>query len=118
MGRLNSGAVSAVPRISAVPPKSPPLFESASSRARGCARAATVEKTLIDPEHSNVDPEEEVARNRNTLLSYFNDIASIPTLKKEEEVMLAKEMEAATFDMRSGILSIPFTWREAVQIWR
>jgi RNA polymerase sigma factor (sigma-70 family) len=68
-----------------------------------------------DPEHSNVDPEEEVARNRNTLLSYFNDIASIPTLTKEQEVMLAKEMEAATFEMRSGILSVPFTWREAVR---
>ena len=73
---------------------------------------------MIDPEHSNVDPEAEVARNRNTLLSYFSDIASIPTLKKEEEVMLAKEMESATLEMRAGILSIPFTWREAVQIWR
>jgi RNA polymerase primary sigma factor len=74
--------------------------------------------SVVDPEHSNVDPDEEAARNRNTLLSYFNDIASIPTLKKEEEVMLAKEMEAATFDMRGGILAVPFTWREAVDIWR
>jgi len=74
--------------------------------------------TMIDPEHSNVDPEEEVARNRNTLLSYFNDIANIPTLTKEQEVMLAKEMESATFEMRSGILAVPFTWREAVDIWR
>ena len=69
-------------------------------------------------ENQNVDPDEEVARNRNTLLSYFNDIASIPTLTKEEEVMLAKEMESATFEMRSGILAVPFTWREAVRIWR
>jgi RNA polymerase primary sigma factor len=76
------------------------------------------ENPAVDPEHSNVDPEEEAARNRNTLLSYFNDIASIPTLTKEQEVMLAKEMEAATFEMRSGILSVPFTWREAVEIWR
>jgi len=76
------------------------------------------EKSMVDPEHSNVDPEEEVARNRNTLLSYFNDIASIPTLTKEEEVMLAKEMEAATFEMRAGILSVPLTWRRAVAHWR
>ena len=69
-------------------------------------------------ENQNVDPDEEVARNRNTLLSYFNDIASIPTLTKEEEVMLAKEMESATFEMRAGILTVPFTWREAVRIWR
>jgi RNA polymerase primary sigma factor len=73
---------------------------------------------MIDPENSNVDPEEEVARNRNTLLSYFNDIASIPTLTKEQEVMLAKEMESATLEMRGGILAVPFTWREAVDIWR
>jgi RNA polymerase primary sigma factor len=77
-----------------------------------------MDRATIDPEHSNVDPDEEVARNRNTLLSYFNDIASIPTLTKEEEVMLAKEMESATFEMRSGILAVPFTWREAVTIWR
>lgn len=76
------------------------------------------ESTLVDPEHSNVDPEEEAARNRNTLLSYFNDIANIPTLTKEQEVMLAKEMEVATFEMRTGILSVPFTWRQAVGIWR
>jgi RNA polymerase primary sigma factor len=76
------------------------------------------EKTMIDPENSNVDPDDEVARNRNTLLSYFNDIASIPTLTKEQEVMLAKEMESATLEMRAGILSVPFTWREAVEIWR
>jgi RNA polymerase primary sigma factor len=76
------------------------------------------ESTAVDPEHSNVDPEEEAARNRNTLLSYFNDIASIPTLTKEEEVMLAKEMESATHEMRSGILSVSFTWREAIEIWR
>ncbi len=76
------------------------------------------DSSVVDPEHSNVDPDEEAARNRNTLLSYFNDIASIPTLTKEEEVMLAKEMEAATFEMRAGILAVPFTWREAVDIWR
>ena len=32
--------------------------------------------------------------------------------------MLAKEMESATFEMRAGILAVPFTWREAVDIWR
>ena len=66
------------------------------------ARGHWTENAVVDPQHSNVDPDEEAARNRNTLLSYFNDIASIPTLKKEEEVMLAKEMEAATFETTSG----------------
>jgi RNA polymerase primary sigma factor len=84
----------------------------------GGVAAPSPEPRMIDPEHSNVDPDEEATRNRNTLLSYFNDIAAIPTLRKEQEVMLAKEMESATFDMRGGILSAPFTWREAVSIWR
>ena len=82
------------------------------------AESSSSNTSVVDPEHSNVDPEEEAARNRNTLLSYFNDIASIPTLTKEEEVMLAKEMESATHEMRGGILSVPFTWREAIEIWR
>ena len=85
---------------------------------KGARWAESSTTTVVDPEHSNVDPEEEAARNRNTLLSYFNDIASIPTLTKEEEVMLAKEMESATGEMRGGILSVPFTWREAIEIWR
>jgi RNA polymerase sigma factor (sigma-70 family) len=92
------------------------LGEDTDRKLVGAARWG--EANTVDPEHSNVDPDEEVARNRNTLLSYFNDIASIPTLTKEQEVMLAKEMESATFEMRSGILSVPFTWREAVSIWR
>ncbi len=78
---------------------------------------ATKKDKAIDSENSNVDPDEEVARNRNTLLSYFNDIADIPTLKKEEEVMLAKEMESATLEMREAILRVPFTWRMAIDIW-
>jgi RNA polymerase primary sigma factor len=72
----------------------------------------------VDRENSNVDPDEEAARNRNTLLSYFNDIAQIPTLTKDEEVLLAKEMESATFEMREAILRVPLTWRETVDIWR
>jgi RNA polymerase primary sigma factor len=71
-----------------------------------------------DRENSNVDPDEEAARNRNTLLSYFNDIAQIPTLTKDEEVILAKEMESATFEMREAILKVPMTWRETIDIWR
>ncbi len=82
------------------------------------SKGSWTDSSVVDPEHSNVNPDEEAARNRNTLLSYFNDIASIPTLTKEEEVMLAKEMEAATFEMRAGILAVPFTWRQAVDIWR
>ena len=88
--------------------KSRPQLDSGSETKAGIMTpgdAGQRRRKAIDPEHSNVDPDEEAARNRNTLLSYFNDIASIPTLTKDEEVMLAKEMESATHEMRSGILS-------------
>jgi len=67
--------------------------------------ARWAESTTVDPEHSNVRSgggggAESPIRCSPT----FNDIASIPTLTKEEEVMLAKEMESATHEMRSGIL--------------
>jgi RNA polymerase primary sigma factor len=56
-------------------------------------------------------------RERNALVAYFADIGSIPTLTKEQEVMLAKGIEAATHDVKQGILSIPYTARESVRIW-
>jgi RNA polymerase primary sigma factor len=81
------------------------------------AMSASWKQSGGDRENSNVDPDEEAARNRNTLLSYFNDIAQIPTLTKDEEVILAKEMESATFEMREAILKVPLTWRETIGIW-
>jgi RNA polymerase primary sigma factor len=72
----------------------------------------------FDPEHSNVDRDEEMSRSRNTLLSYFSDIAAVRTLRKEEEAMLAKEMEAASFDLRTAVLSVPLSWRHVVRHWR
>ena len=71
----------------------------------------------FDAEHSNVDRDDEIARSRNTLLSYFGDIASIRTLRKEEEAMLAKEMEAASFEMRTALLSVPYAWRHILAHW-
>jgi RNA polymerase primary sigma factor len=57
-------------------------------------------------------------RERSALVSYFHDIAAIPTLTKEQEVLLAKEIEASTLEVKDGLLAIPFTAREAVRIWR
>ncbi|MFQ5699458.1 MAG: sigma-70 family RNA polymerase sigma factor [Myxococcota bacterium] len=109
-----SGVAVANPEASAE--ESLELGEETDSKAVG--RGGWTGRSRVDPRRSNVDPDDEAARNRNTLLSYFNDIASIPTLTKEQEVMLAKEMESATYEMRSGIRSVPFTWREAVRHWR
>jgi len=57
-------------------------------------------------------------RERSALVSYFRDIAAIPTLTKEHEVLLAKEIEASTRAFREGMRSIPLTAREVIAIWR
>lgn len=57
-------------------------------------------------------------RERSALVSYFRDIAAIPTLTKDHEVLLAKEIEASTLAFRDGMRSVPFVAREVVGIWR
>ncbi len=57
-------------------------------------------------------------RERSALVSYFRDIAAIPTLTKEHEVLLAKEIEASTLAFREGMLSVPLVAVEVVEIWR
>ena len=60
----------------------------------------------------------EYARDRESLTSYFADIAPIPTLSREEETLLAKEVEAATHGFRVSVLAVPWTAREVVRRWR
>jgi RNA polymerase primary sigma factor len=57
-------------------------------------------------------------RERSALVSYFRDIASIPTLTKDHEVLLAKEIEASTLAFREGMRSIPMVADEVISIWR
>ena len=57
-------------------------------------------------------------RERSALVSYFRDIAAIPTLTKEHEVLLAKEIEASTLAFREGIRGIPMTASEVISIWQ
>lgn len=57
-------------------------------------------------------------RERSALVSYFRDIASIPTLTKDHEVLLAKEIEASTLAFRQGMRSIPMVADEVIGIWR
>ncbi len=71
----------------------------------------------VNPQRLNTTGEPERSSDRGTLVSYFRDIADIPTLAKEEEVLLAKEIEAATLAFREGMVSVPWTAREAVRIW-
>jgi RNA polymerase sigma factor (sigma-70 family) len=59
----------------------------------------------------------DVARERRPLESYFQEIGGTRTLKREEEVQLAMELEAATAALRSGLYSIPLCARHVVKRW-
>jgi len=72
----------------------------------------------VDPRRLNSSAESQRSSERGALVSYFRDIAEIPTLRKEEEVLLAKEIEAATLGFRAGMVNVPWTAMEAVRIWR
>ncbi|MEE2703435.1 MAG: sigma-70 family RNA polymerase sigma factor [Myxococcota bacterium] len=52
------------------------------------------------------------------LYSYFSDISDSPTLRREQEVDLARGMEAATREFGEALLSVPWTAAEIVRIWR
>jgi RNA polymerase primary sigma factor len=57
-------------------------------------------------------------RERSALVSYFRDIAAIPTLTKDHEVLLAKEIEASTRAFREGMRGIPMVAACVIEIWR
>jgi RNA polymerase primary sigma factor len=59
----------------------------------------------------------EAARERRPLESYFQEIGGTRTLKREEEVQLAKELEAATGALRGALFSIPLSARHVVARW-
>ena len=77
-----------------------------------------VDRVRVRPERLNTQKDSDRSGERGSLVSYFRDIAEIPTLTKEQEVLLAKEIEAATLEFREGILRIPWSAAEAVRIWQ
>ncbi len=56
--------------------------------------------------------------DRDPLAAYFGDIGPVPTLKRENEVELAKEIEASSDAFRKELLSVPWTAAETVRAWR
>jgi RNA polymerase primary sigma factor len=58
-----------------------------------------------------------ISRDRRPLESYFQEIGGTRTLKREEEVVLAKELEAATASLRVALYSIPASARYVVDRW-
>ena len=57
-------------------------------------------------------------QERQALESYLSDIGRTPTLRREDEVVLARDMEAALSEFRGCLFSIPWTSGEVVRIWR
>jgi len=56
-------------------------------------------------------------RERRPLESYFQEIGGTRTLRREEEVILAKELEAATAELRGALYAIPCSARHVVKRW-
>jgi RNA polymerase primary sigma factor len=56
-------------------------------------------------------------RERRPLESYFQEIGGTRTLRREEEVILAKELESATADLRDALYAIPCSARHVVTRW-
>jgi len=56
-------------------------------------------------------------RERRPLESYFQEIGGTRTLRREEEVVLAKELEAATAQLREVLYAIPLSAKHVVSRW-
>ena len=56
-------------------------------------------------------------RERRPLESYFQEIGGTRTLKREEEVYLAKDLEAATAALRDALYAVPSSARHVVARW-
>jgi len=90
----------------------------AETDQRAVANPRSISNLKIDPRRLNTTGESPRSSERGALVSYFRDIAEIPTLRKEDEVFLAKEIEAATLAFREGMVHVPWTAKEAVRIWQ
>ena len=77
-----------------------------------------VQLPQMDAKPASTRAEPGPTEQQDALVSYFGDIANIPTLQREHEVLLAKEIESATHDFREAVYSIPLTAQEVVRIWR
>ncbi len=77
---------------------------TSSKSATGATPAVAAEE--LDP-----------GRERRPLESYFQEIGGTRTLRREEEVVLAKELEAATANLREALYGIPLSAKHVVARW-
>ncbi len=95
-----------------------------SASAKGAAKGATQganKDTEAKPTMGAtavVSAEElDPGRERRPLESYFQEIGGTRTLKREEEVVLAKDLEAATAALRDALYAIPISAKHVVARW-
>jgi RNA polymerase sigma factor (sigma-70 family) len=69
---------------------------------------------MIDRKTDKTTPADDL----DSLAAYMAEIAPIPTLDREQEQLLAKEIRAANEEFQAALLSIPWTAREVVGVWR
>ena len=70
----------------------------------------------VDPRRLNTSGESTRSSERGALVSYFRDIAEIPTLVQgSRKFILAKEIEAATLEFRDAMISraVDVRWRRS-----
>ncbi len=87
---------------------------ASSQAAQGAQRAAgptTGATRAVSADE--LDP----GRERRPLESYFQEIGGTRTLRREEEVILAKELESATQELREALYAIPCSARHVVKRW-
>jgi RNA polymerase sigma factor (sigma-70 family) len=85
--------------------------QQTTAAAVGAARATTGAARAVVADE--LDP----GRERRPLESYFQEIGGTRTLRREEEVILAKELEAATAELRDALYQIPCSARHVVERW-
>jgi RNA polymerase sigma factor (sigma-70 family) len=86
-------------------------------RDQGSSEEQPIRRSTLGATPAVANEEFDAGRERRPLESYFQEIGGTRTLRREEEVLLAKELEAATQELRSALYSIPFAARHVVGRW-
>ena len=83
---------------------------SSSQQTKDEKSTAAVQGAKPAVQSEELDP----GRERRPLESYFQEIGGTRTLKREEEVVLAKDLEAATAQLRDALYAIPSSAKHVV----
>ncbi len=98
-------------RTPGAPPQSPRGNGTSNSSPKDKGRAILGATAAVAAE--DLDP----GRERRPLESYFQEIGGTRTLRREEEVVLAKELEASTGALRGALYALPCSARHVVERW-